>query len=218
MGKYIDELKNKFLETGYSDLKTEEILSLNLYYGGCKDEPDKVAKNLLGKYSSFSEVLKAPREVLQKIGTMKESTAIFLNLLPEISRLCIKNKIEQENARGIDNLKEQLSYNFIGQTVEVFAVLLLSERNKVLFNGIISKGTVSKVNTYIKEIINIAKKYKAKKMIVAHNHPYGCLKPSENDILFTENLTDMLDAVGIEVIDHLIFINEDYISIKNNKK
>ncbi|TMU55806.1 JAB domain-containing protein [Flagellimonas algicola] len=54
---------------------------------------------------------------------------------------------------------------------------------------------------------------KCKKIILCHNHPSGRLEPSEQDIMFTERITKAATILGIEVLDHLIISENNYITI-----
>ncbi len=207
----IDNIKNKFIKHGYKEMSLEEILILNLYYAGQKNDAIAVTKELLSKYNSFSQVLINPKEILHDISKINESSTAFFNILTKISRIYVSDR----NMLHPENLNEQLAFHFVGQPTEIFAILLLDNNDKILLNSTVCKGIIRKVDVRNSKIIDMAKEYKATKVIIAHNHPYGFLRTSIDDILFTRDLLDALKLVNIVLIDHLVFRNEDYISIKN---
>jgi len=51
-------------------------------------------------------------------------------------------------------------------------------------------------------------------VIVAHNHPSGCLEPSDEDLSLTKRLAQAGKLLGIEVLDHVIVTKEGFMSFK----
>jgi DNA repair protein RadC len=47
-----------------------------------------------------------------------------------------------------------------------------------------------------------------------HNHPSGDTEPSEDDIKLTERLTQAGEIVGIDVLDHIIITDKEFLSLK----
>jgi DNA repair protein RadC len=54
-------------------------------------------------------------------------------------------------------------------------------------------------------------------IIVAHNHPSGDVRPSENDITVTHALCKAGEVLQIPLLDHIVFTPTDYYSFRNNK-
>ena len=95
---------------------------------------------------------------------------------------------------------------------EYFWLILLSNGNRISGIALISIGTVSSVVVNIKEIFQIALLSHASKVIVAHNHPSGVLKPSVNDREVTDKIQRGLKTLEIELLDHLIITSEGFTS------
>jgi DNA repair protein RadC len=51
---------------------------------------------------------------------------------------------------------------------------------------------------------------------LAHNHPSNNLKPSNEDLEFTRKLKQLLKHLEIELLEHIIFSRNGYISLINN--
>ena len=47
-----------------------------------------------------------------------------------------------------------------------------------------------------------------------HNHPSGDTEPSEADFAYTRRVVDCGDMLGIEVIDHIIIADNEYLSLR----
>jgi DNA repair protein RadC len=52
-------------------------------------------------------------------------------------------------------------------------------------------------------------------IVLAHNHPKGKLIASAEDVLLTRDVITTMNKVGIEVVDHVLVVNNKYASIIN---
>ena len=77
----------------------------------------------------------------------------------------------------------------------------------------IATGGSNFANVSIKDILSEPIKMKAPKIIVVHNHPSGDSTPSKQDIVFTEQLYEISELMGIQLLDHLVIGNMNYTSI-----
>jgi len=51
-------------------------------------------------------------------------------------------------------------------------------------------------------------------VIFVHNHPSGDPEASEDDIKLTKRLAEAGEIVGIDVLDHIIIGDKNYLSLK----
>ncbi len=132
-------------------------------------------------------------------------------------RLTKDQKIRILNSDDIYTVMQQilLRENRIRRNQEHFWVVGLNNSNKILFIELLGLGTVNRVNANPPEIFRMAIYKLAVKIILVHNHPSGNLKPSKEDIHFTDRILKVGKIVNIEVIDHLIITDEDYTSFEN---
>lgn len=96
---------------------------------------------------------------------------------------------------------------------EVFYVLYLSTSNKVLRSENIGKGGLNSTVADIRIILKSALLNNATKIIVAHNHPSGNLKPSKQDVNMTIKLKQSAELMDIKLLDHIIVAGNDYTSM-----
>ena len=66
---------------------------------------------------------------------------------------------------------------------------------------------------YPRNIVEIALRHQAAKVILAHNHPGGSLKPSQADMGITKIIKNALGAISIDVVDHIIVAGDKYFSL-----
>ena len=55
-------------------------------------------------------------------------------------------------------------------------------------------------------------------IIIAHNHPSGNLEASKEDINITNRLKEGAKLLGIDLIDHIIFSKDGFISLQEQGK
>ncbi len=93
---------------------------------------------------------------------------------------------------------------------EQFKALLLNRNNRVLGYHTVCTGGIEGTVVDLKLLFATALKAKASTLIVAHNHPSGNLKASEEDLALTRKLTAAGKFLGLPVLDHLIVTKEGY--------
>ena len=97
---------------------------------------------------------------------------------------------------------------------EHFMILLLDARNHLIYKEIISIGTLSASIVHPREVYSLALEHLAASLILAHNHPSGDVSPSGDDIELTKRLHRAGEIMGVEVLDHIIISQTDYLSMK----
>jgi len=51
-------------------------------------------------------------------------------------------------------------------------------------------------------------------LILAHNHPSGEPEPSEDDLKVTRKIVEVGKLMEIDVLDHIIIGNDNYVSLR----
>lgn len=87
---------------------------------------------------------------------------------------------------------------------EVFAVIFLDNRHRVMEFKEIFRGTIDGTSVYPREVVKEALAVNAAAVILAHNHPSGVAEPSEADERITRRLKSALELVDIRILDHII--------------
>jgi DNA repair protein RadC len=97
---------------------------------------------------------------------------------------------------------------------EHFKALLLTTKNTVICCETVSIGSLSTSIVHPREVFKSAIKKSAAAVILLHNHPSGNPQPSAQDIDVTNRLIEVGKLIGIEVLDHIVFGDGRYISMK----
>ncbi len=99
---------------------------------------------------------------------------------------------------------------------EVFCVLTLNTKNKLIRRHLVSLGTLNSSLVHPREVFRAAVKDSAASVIVAHNHPSGDSSPSAEDIKITRKLIEAGRCIGIDVLDHLIIGDGPALSLRES--
>ncbi|MBK8501971.1 MAG: JAB domain-containing protein [Saprospiraceae bacterium] len=96
---------------------------------------------------------------------------------------------------------------------ESFVVVYLSRSNEVLGIHKIADGSLDACLVDIRKIMQGALLSNSASIILAHNHPSGNLKPSNQDIKLTSEIKKAGEILKIQVLDHLIITSVSYLSL-----
>ena len=96
---------------------------------------------------------------------------------------------------------------------EVFALLMLDSRHRVIAFAEVFRGTLDGASVYPREVVKIALEHNAAAIILVHNHPSGDPEPSQADRSLTTKLRDALNLVGVRTLDHIVVGQEDCVSL-----
>ena len=101
-------------------------------------------------------------------------------------------------------VREFLLVHHKGQEREIFGVMFLDNRHRLIAVEEMFLGTVDGASVHPREVVKRALKLNAAAVILAHNHPSGVAEPSQADELITVRIRDALALVDIRVLDHLV--------------
>lgn len=198
----------RYQKSGIDSFAPHEVLELMLYYVLPRKDVNPLAHELINTFGSFANVLDAHPDDLTKVESISTRTAVYLNMLPKIMRLY--NTQKAVSTRDLDSASKVASFLsnlFLGWNKEVFYLLCLDSRCRLIQSVQIAVGEVDGLHIHPKKIVEIAIRYNSSQVIFAHNHPSGMVNPSNDDILFTRRLAVAMATIDIPVIDHVI-VNE----------
>lgn len=110
-----------------------------------------------------------------------------------------------------------LQQQFANADREYFVSLNLDGQGRPISYHVAGIGSVRAVHFPIDGVFKIALLQNAASIIICHNHPSGCLEPSEEDINATKILLAAGDILGIRVLDHFILTPYDYVSLREER-
>lgn len=143
--------------------------------------------------------------------TQQKKLQLFFHLLKQVN----ESKLKQKKLLSSSNSTGQFFVNYMRDfNVEKFVIALTDSQNRMIGVQTMFEGTIGEATIYIREIIKLALNNNAKNVLFAHNHPGGSTKASVADIEMTRNCKKALDLVKIELLDHFIIADNNYISMR----
>lgn len=208
--------RDRLLRHGARGLATTELLTLVLGPGGSVAAP-LVARRLLDEYPDPGVLARQPAEILLGLPGMGPGRAARLQAACELGRRLLEPATGATlKVRGPGDLAGLLTRELGGLDREHFLGLYLDARHRVVAVRTVSVGTLNASLVHPREVFRPAVALQAAAVIVAHNHPSGCARPSGDDLELTRRLTRCGSLLGIELLDHLVVGDGAVVSIREH--
>ena len=197
--------REKLLLKGSGALSDAELLAIFLRTGIKGTSAVALARQLLSNFGSLRALLTASQSEFCAHKGLGNAKYAQLQAVLEMANRRLSESIKRDDcltspADTMSFLRSQLR----DQPHEVFACLMLDNRNRVIAFRELFRGTIDGANVYPREVVKQALADNAAAVIFAHNHPSGVSEPSDADINITERLKKALALVDIRVLDHVI--------------
>ncbi|WP_201098718.1 RadC family protein [Thiocystis minor] len=112
--------------------------------------------------------------------------------------------VKQNVLTSPEATRDYLKLRLAGLAYEVFSVLFLDNRHRVIVYEELFRGTLDGASVHPREVVRRVIETNAAAVIFAHNHPSGVAEPSQSDLRLTQRLTDALALLDVRVLDHII--------------
>ena len=213
-----ERMKAEFLARGLEGWPDHRVLELLLFYTIPQGDVNDLAHELVERFDSLAGVLDASVEELKKVKGVGDHTAVFLRMLPAVLG---RYQGARTRLSAIINSPEEayawLEPYFFGARNEMVYVLCLDGKRQVLGVRKVAEGSIELAEVNTRRIAEEAIGLRAAQIYVAHNHVSNLAIPSQADWLTTDTLRGALRPIGIELIDHLVFVDGDMVSLKDSE-
>lgn len=212
-----ERLKQRFLREGLDGFEPHNILELALFFVIPRRDTNALAHELINTFGSLSAVFDAPAHELMRVKGIGENAALYLKLFPSIFRLYEQDKRrKRECIDSTEDAGKHILPQFVGRTNETVYAVYMDNKRKVLYSGVLFEGNVNSAQISTRKIAETAIRFNASSVILAHNHPGGLALPSREDIGTTHKIASVLHGMGIELADHLIVADDDFVSMADS--
>ena len=210
-------LKTQFLIHG-EDFHDHQLLELLLCYAIPQGDVNGLAHALLDQFGSLAGVFDALPPSLTRVDGVGEHTAVLLKLIPKLAGRysTIRSSPGDILASSRAARDYLLPYFQPGPRNEMVYLVCMDAKYKVLGCHKLGEGTVNAADITPRRVVELALAHNASAVLLAHNHVSGLALPSNADLLTTETLARVLREVGVELADHLIFTEDDMVSLKDS--
>lgn len=213
-----DRPREKFFLKGKLALSDAELLAILIGMGTKEHSAVDLGKIILKSVDNdLFELSKLGIAELKKIKGIGTAKAISILAALELGRRRKDfAKAERTTIYTSNDSYEHFKPYMLDLLHEEFWMICLSRRLEIIKTVQLSIGGVSGTVIDPKIVFSKALEAKCNSIIVSHNHPSGTLKPSEEDIRITKQLSEGGKLLEIRLADHLIFTNNDYFSFADN--
>ena len=213
--------REKLIKNGPDALTDPELLAVVLNTGLRKknyyEDVLELSNRILKEYGSKAIISETNVEKLMGELEIPKVKACQIVACFELGKRFFKRDEEEIYIRDSKDAYNYLKDKMANLKKEQFRGLHLNSRNKLIHDEIISLGTLTTNLVHPREVFQPAIQYSAAAIILAHNHPSGDPKPSEDDIKITKQIIEASKIINIEILDHIIIGKNEYLSLKDRK-
>lgn len=209
----LERPREKMLAKGPHTLSDAELLAIFLRTGVKGKSAVDLSRELLSRFGGLRALLTAERRDFCASPGLGEAKFAQLQAILEMSRRHLRETLQRNDAlANPDDTRRYLMARLRDYAHEVFAVLFLDNRHRVISLDEMFHGTINGASVHPREVVKRALAHNAAAVILAHNHPSGVAEPSEADKQLTHKLSEALDLVEIRVLDHFVIGDGETVS------
>jgi len=207
--------RERLIRHGAERLANRELLAILLRTGNRNESALMLADRLLSRFGSLPELAQTSYEELLSVKGIGPAKAADILAAFELAKRLGESRMEFE---GIISNPQDAAQLVLGELShadkEHFMIIMLNTKHRVIAKKVVSIGHLHASLVHPREMFKEAIKRSSAAVILVHNHPSGDLTPSRDDITTTERLRDVGEMLGIEVLDHIIVGNNNYLSFR----
>jgi DNA repair protein RadC len=157
----------------------------------------------------------ATREILQYEG-LAEGQATRLLAASELARRLAREEVaERKLLASSEALARYLTLRYRRRDQEVMGAVFLDTQHRFLSEVEAYRGTLRRATVEPREILRESLLRGAAGVVLFHTHPSGDPTPSREDVAFTRRIAAASEAVGVDLLDHLVLGSPGrYVSLK----
>ena len=176
---------------------------------------DAFMRDLRAHFPSPAYFIESNRFVLERAG-FSWLDAFYYALIPPLTRTCMSQQWGlHPRLDRLGLMGEYLKTLYVGVHVECFYVILLNRLGKLIRPVLLQKGGVDNAPFYLRQLMTVALQEEARYIVLAHNHPGGTRRPSNEDLRCTLRALEALAPMQIPLLDHIIIAGRHVVSIRD---
>jgi len=209
----------KFENMGAEALSDAELLAITIRTGTADSDALELARKVLA-------IKGAGREGILSLQHVSVEELMQIKGIGRVKAIKIKCMVEFAKRMAMQSVKDRVRFNS-PETIAAYYMerlrhletehvylILLDNKNKLIKDVLISKGTVNASVLSPREIFMEALRNNAVKILLLHNHPSGDPSPSKQDLEITKIISSASKLLNIPLLDHMIIGDNKYTSLK----
>jgi len=210
-----DRPRERLIKYGAEVLSNIELLAILIRTGTKSENAMKIAQKLVGTSEGLQFISTSTLQELSGFRGIGAAKASHIKAAIELGRR-LKNYRTDHRIKinrpqdAAEILMEDIRY----LKNEHLKVIFLNTKNIIIEVKDLSIGSLNSSVVHPREIYSEAIRKSSSSIIVCHNHPSGDPTPSVEDINITKRLHEVGKLIGIDLLDHLIIGDGNYVSLK----
>lgn len=197
--------REKLLAHGPGHLSDAELLAIFLGSGTAGRDAVASARDLLAAHAGLRTLLDREPKALTKLHGIGKARACALAAALELGHRHLAAQLERgESLRDPAAAGRYFAQRLRKLAHEVFAVLYLDTRHRVIGFEELFRGTIDGAEVHPRAVVERALAQRAAAVMVGHNHPSGNPEPSAADRAVTARLKQALALVDVRLLDHFV--------------
>lgn len=217
-----ERIRNRFLESegapSFDGWPDHNILELVLSFSRTRGDVNGIAHDLIDHFGTVANVLDASPEELKRVHGVGEKTVALLKMISAICAHYMEQRSDMGDLiQGVDQVEKVMRGKFFKARNEEVWILGLDGKRKMLGIRKVAEGDIQSSNIYVRRVVEEAIGMRATGIYLAHNHISNIALPSQEDWYVLDFLRPIMEGIGIQVYDHLIFVNGELVSLETTE-
>ncbi len=211
-----DRPREKLTTQGPEALSIQELLAVVLTTGTTKEDVVEMSHRIIREYGEKSILAERDVTKLSKDMDIPIGKAGIIVAVGELGRRMYDRT--QSGFTVIRSAADAYAYlqDMRNLPKEHLRGLYLNSHNRLIRDEVISIGTINSSIIHPREVFRPAIECNAAAVVLAHNHPSGEAKPSDEDVEITAQLVQAGKILGITILDHVIITRDTFTSVGAN--
>lgn len=212
-----DKPREKLLKNGPQNLSMTELMAVLWGVGTRKEDVLAMSHRVLREYGERTIMYETNPRRLSEALDVPLTKACQIVVSFELGR----RYFERRGGKPHYIRTAEHAYQYVASMAdapkEQLRGLYVNSRYQLIHDEIISIGSLTANIVHPREVFRPAIERGAVALIIAHNHPSGSLKATQEDRLITSQLVLAGQVLGIDLLDHLIITRSGYASIMEDQ-
>lgn len=212
-------MRNTYINGGMDNAPDHNVLELFLSVLIPRKDVKELSYSLINCFGSLDGVLNADVRDLIQVKGIGESTAVAISLVKDLYKRASLNRNNRiKTINKVEDCFEYCRNLFTADVVENAYLITLDNLNNIINCHCVGAGSANQTDVDDKKLVATAIRDNAVSVIITHNHPDSSAEPSMLDMQYSIKLSQMLEFVGIKLLDHIIVGSDGCISLRHSKK
>jgi DNA repair protein RadC len=216
-----DRPREKMARKGAQSLSDAELLAILIGSGNKDESAVELSRRIMRECKdNINELARMSiSDLCKRFKGIGEAKAITIMAALELGkRRKTSDVLERRKILSSKDLFDLFEPVLIDLPHEEFWVAMLDGANKVIDTRRLTQGGTQQTVVDLPMLLKMALEKSALSIAVAHNHPSGQNRPSNEDEKITEKIKKGSEAIGIRLLDHIIIARGAYYSFADEGK